>query len=84
MILIGYCISDSGIIATGLNFFKIDFKGHKVGSQDDVYAYEGRKLDLIWSFANGCCKQRTFHKVNRLLELAAEKNQAVHLGIRVF
>ena len=74
---------DSDIIVTGdLNsLFKIDFKGHCIGAVDDVYAYEGRKS----GFNSGVllmdvAKWEEHSIVNRLLELAAEKNQAVHLG----
>ena len=74
---------DSDIIVTGnLNsLFKIDFKGHYIGAVDDVYAYEGRKS----GFNSGVllmdvAKWKEHSIVNSLLELAAEKNQAVHLG----
>ena len=74
---------DSDIIVTkDLNsLFKIDFKGYYIGAVDDVYAYEGRKS----GFNSGVllmdvAKWKEDSIVNRLLELAAEKNQAVHLG----
>ena len=74
---------DSDIIVTGdlTSLFKIDFKGHYIGAVDDVYAYEGRKS----GFNSGVllmdvAKWKEHSIVNRLLELAAEKNQAVHLG----
>ena len=72
---------DSDIIVTGdlTSLFKIDFKGHYIGAVDDVYAYEGRKS----GFNSGVllmdvAKWKEHSIVNRLLELAAEKNQAVH------
>ena len=74
---------DSDILVTrDLNsLFKIDFKGHYIGAVDDVYAYEGRKS----GFNSGVllmdvAKWKEHSIVNSLLELAAEKNQAVHLG----
>ena len=74
---------DSDIIVTGdLNFlFKIDFKGYYIGAVDDVYAYEGRKS----GFNSGVLlmdtvKWKEHSIVTSLLELAAEQNQAVHLG----
>lgn len=74
---------DSDIIVTGdlSSLFKIDFKGYYIGAVDDVYAYEGRKS----GFNSGVllmdvAKWKEHSIVNRLLELAAEQNQAVHLG----
>lgn len=74
---------DSDIIVTGdlSSLFKIDFKGYYIGAVDDVYAYEGRKS----GFNSGVllmdvAKWKEHSIVNSLLELAAEQNQAVHLG----
>ena len=70
---------DSDIIVTGdlSSLFKIDFKGYYIGA----VAYEGRKS----GFNSGVllmdvAKWKEHSIVNSLLELAAEQNQAVHLG----
>ena len=74
---------DSDILVTGelSPLFEIDLKGYFIGAVDDVYAYEGRKS----GFNSGVllmdvAKWKEHSIVNSLLELAAEQNQAVHLG----
>ena len=74
---------DSDIIVTGdlSPLYTMDLQGYYVGAVDDVYAYEGRESGfnsgvLIMDVA----KWKEHLIVNSLLELAAEQNQAVHLG----
>lgn len=74
---------DSDIIVTGelTSLFKLNLKGYSIGAVDDVYAYEGRESGfnagvLLMDIA----KWKEHSIVNSLLELAAEQNQAVHLG----
>ena len=74
---------DSDIIVTGdlSPLYTMDLQGYYVGAVDDVYAYEGRESGfnsgvLIMDVA----KWKKHSIVNSLLELAAEQNQAVHLG----
>ncbi len=74
---------DSDILVTkDLSYlFEMDLKGYYVGAVDDVYAYEERTS----GFNSGVllmdtAKWKEHSIVNSLLELAAEQNQAVHLG----
>lgn len=71
---------DSDIIVTGdlSTLFKIDLKGYSIGAVDDVYAYEGRKSGFnAGVLLMDVAKWKEDSIVNSLLELAAEKNQAV-------
>ena len=74
---------DSDILVTkDLSYlFEMDLKGYYVGAVDDVYDYEERTS----GFNSGVllmdtAKWKEHSIVNSLLELAAEQNQAVHLG----
>lgn len=74
---------DSDIIVTGelTSLFKLNLKGYSIGAVDDVYAYEGRESGFnAGVLLMDVAKWKEHSIVNRLLELAAEKNQAVHLG----
>ena len=74
---------DSDIIVTGelTSLFKLNLKGYSIGAVDDVYAYEGRESGFnAGVLLMDTAKWKEHSIVNRLLELAAEQNQAVHLG----
>ena len=74
---------DSDIIVTGelTSLFKLNLKGYSIGAVDDVYAYEGRESGFnAGVLLMDTAKWKEHSIVNSLLELAAEQNQAVHLG----
>ena len=74
---------DSDIIVTRdlSPLFRIDLNGYYLGAVDDIYAYEERTS----GFNSGVllmdvAKWKEYSIINSLLKLAAEHNQAVHLG----
>ena len=74
---------DSDIIVTRdlSPLFRIDLNGYYLGAVDDIYAYEERTS----GFNSGVllmdvAKWKEYSITNSLLKLAAEHNQAVHLG----